>query len=208
MSRPRSGALSKVWVLTCVFVSGCVQTVDRPNLPPAPSPIAGCSAGSVLQRGGQLIDTFSRGLVKDLVHSFQQPPNSSNRVALLPIRAEVMNSNTRAQDLAQTLGDSLKDEIFRARRFQIVADHDMGRASEQLRINDVLLSRGALDKSSQSRLGQAVSADFIVDGRISDSATDHTVLLEMIDVGSGQTVATARGRLPKNLITCVRTATP
>ena len=48
----------------------------------------------------------------------------------------------------------------------------------------------------------------IVDGRISDSATDHTVLLEMIDVGSGQTVATARGRLPKNLIACVRAATP
>lgn len=88
--------------------------------------------------------------------------------------------------LAETLPDALKAELFNMHKFQIVADNDMGRALKQLNIDAELQNLGYISKETIKRVGSLVNADAILHGSIIDSVNKQRVLLELINVQTGQ----------------------
>lgn len=98
-----------------------------------------------------------------------------------------------AEMLKDTLPDSIRTEVFRLGKYEIVADRDMNRAIQQLHIENKLYSEGLyLDSQELTDLGSMLNAQAILDGKITRSDNNLRVALEMIDIRTGRVVAVAQ----------------
>lgn len=99
--------------------------------------------------------------------------------------------------LQDTLPDALRTEIFRAGRYEIVADRDMSRVIEQLHIQDTLHAAGRyLDPDSRIEIGEMVNAQALLEGSISRSENRLRIAFELVDVGTNRVVAVAQSLYP------------
>lgn len=172
-----------------LFGAGCMQLVETPPanqaraviLPPARPTIDPADA----------INDAARSLARQIVAG---TPAASRvrRIAILPLT----DTTGRAGALAGTLRDALRTEIFRLGNYEIVADNDMDRALRQINIDLKLEKRDYIDRSTFRKMGALLSADALVDGRITDSVTQLRVSLEMISIETGQLANVAQHMLP------------
>lgn len=182
-------------------LSGCVQTVDRPTirLPQSTGGKTPIITPGSEQRApvstGRAIDNAMRALARDLIES-APPEISKKRIAVLPMRDLSGNAGT----LAATANDAFRVELFRASRLQFVADIDMRRAIKELGIEATLRANYQLDPSVLSSIRKLLSAELIVDSRITDSFTELRVTAEIIDIATGRLIVPATQLLSKSIL--------
>jgi hypothetical protein len=178
-------------------LAGCVQTIDRPpvTLPQYATPLV-VPAPQPEVRAADAIDAAARTLASELMTK-AAPRIGSRRIAILPMRAD----GSQAEAIATTATDAFRVEAFRSGPYQFVADNDMKRALNEALLEDRLRRADkALDRSVLPRLGKMLSADLIIDVRITDSVTDLRFTAEMIEIATGELVAIAKALLPKSAL--------
>ncbi len=176
---------------------GCVQTIDRPpvRLPQYAAPLTAPTPQRVV-RAADAIDETARSLASELM-SDAAPRIGNRRIAVLPIRDDW----GQARSIAATATDAFRVEVFRSGPYHFVADNDMKRALAELRLEDGLRKFNELDSRVRSNLGKLLSADLIIDSRITDSVTDLRFTSEMIEIATGRLVGIAQELLPKSALT-------
>lgn len=149
------------------------------------------------------IDDVARSLAGQLSNSVKTGA-AAPRIAVLPMNSK--GNSLYALRLAETLPDALKAELFNMRKFQIVADHDMGRALTQLNTDAELQNLGYISKETIKRVGSLLNADAILHGSITGSVNKQRVLLELINVQTGQIDSVAQSLIDN--CTLVDSCTP
>jgi hypothetical protein len=131
-----------------------------------------------------------------------------DRIVILPLKISTQASSGYWHELnasryevslmlRDTLPDSIRTELFRIGRYEIVADRDMNRAIKQLFIEKDLHSEGRyLDQEEMTQLGSMLNAQAILGGQITRSDNNLRVALELIDIGTGRVVAVAQSLYP------------
>jgi hypothetical protein len=181
-----------------IMLAGCVQTVDRPpvKLPQYASPYTAPAPQPVVKTA-DAIDNAAQALASELMAK-AGPRIGSRRIAILPMR----DTSGQSEAILNTANDAFRVKVFDSGPYYFVADNDMQRALREVLLEDKLRHVDkALDPSVLSRLNKMLSADLVIDSRITDAVTDLGFTAEMIDIATGLLVAISQTTLPKTVLT-------
>ena len=189
-----------------LFLCGCFPLVDQPTVRPTGYPTA---APNQAVRASKAIEDASRDLANQLVTDVSG--EKKLRLAIV----QISDKSRQAETLAEALQESLRHDLFRTKRFDIVTatssgtgkvlpDTDIDKLLNELRFQE----QGAdiLKKDTTLSLDQSdlVAAEAMVVGQITDNGSDFRIFCRLIPFKGGLMAGSATTTIPKSLLSSRR----
>ena len=185
-----------------LFLCGCFPFLDQPTVRPTGYPTA---APNQAVRASRAIEDASRDLANQLVTDVSG--EKKLRLAIV----QISDKSRQAGTFAEALQESLRHELFRTKRFDIVTatsagsgkvlpDTDIDKLLSELRFQE----QGAdiLKKDTTLSLDQSdlVAAEAMVVGQITDNGSDFRIFCRLIPFKGGLMTGSATATIPKTVL--------
>jgi hypothetical protein len=188
MKQPSSPKYSRAWLSALVIFTILLATSGCQNIP-------------ILSRStGQRIQDASESLAKQLAEN--RASNNDNRPLLIGIQLFAENSD-QSNTIAHALIESLKVDLFRTKRFEVVEDENMRKVLKAIELQES--SRGvltpetiySLNDNGTNRLANLPGVDAIVVGTISSVDSDYLISCRLVPLKRGVIGGSGRAMIPK-----------
>ena len=140
----------------------------------------------------RMIESASQTLANQLVSNL--PADKKLRIGIVPFS----DKSGQAGTLAQALQESLRNQLFLTKRFDVVEDTDMQKVLRELRIQEQ--GQGVLSQETIQRMGELLAAEAIVVGTITDLISDYGVNCRLVPIKSGVIASVATATVPKTAL--------
>jgi hypothetical protein len=189
-----------------LFLCGCLPFVDQPTVRPTGYTTA---APNQVVRTSKAIEDASRDLANQLVTDVSG--EKKLRLAIV----QISDKSRQAGTFAEALQESLRHELFRTKRFDIVTatsagsgkvlpDTDIDKLLNELRFQEQ--GTDILKKDTTLSLDQSdlVAAEAMVIGQITDNGSDFRIFCRLVPFKGGLMAGSATATIPKSLFSSRR----